>query len=146
MDEIFGGYAHIYQFDFDMLKILLNKWGFSKIKQSTYGKSIDEDMKEPLCVVSNKKKYSLKSSFVKNKEFLNYKSWYHSGFDKSPETSLFVECIKTADKKYSPEKEYDYNKRNKFDSKEDKIKLFFIKRIIKALNLIFTILRKLKKF
>ena len=35
MDEIFGGYAHIYHFDFEMLKILLTKWGFSKIKKST---------------------------------------------------------------------------------------------------------------
>ena len=43
MDEIFGGYAHIYQFDFEMLEILLKKWGFSQIKESEYCGSIDKD-------------------------------------------------------------------------------------------------------
>ena len=68
MDEIFGGYAHIYHFDFEMLKILLTKWGFSKIKKSKFCQSVDKDMKKPLSVVLKNKKYSLSSDFVRRKE------------------------------------------------------------------------------
>ena len=31
-DEILGGYAHLFCFDFELMKILLEKWGFSNIK------------------------------------------------------------------------------------------------------------------
>ena len=32
-DEIFGGYAHLFCFDFELMKILLKKWGFNNIKK-----------------------------------------------------------------------------------------------------------------
>jgi len=146
MDEIFGGYAHIYHFDFEMLKTLLAKWGFSEIKKSNFCKSIDIDMKKPLCVVADNKKYNLKSSFVRKKKFLEHDYWYHSGFDKSPETSLFVECIKVKDRKYSLDSEYPYNLRNRFESKQDIIKLFILKNIIKVFDLLFNFLKKIKNF
>tara|TARA_B100000035_G_scaffold46322_1_gene35085 strand:- start:425 stop:1282 length:858 start_codon:yes stop_codon:yes gene_type:complete len=138
MDEIFGGYAHIYHFDFEMLKILLTKWGFSKIKKSKFCQSVDKDMKKPLSVVLKNKKYSLSSDFVREKKFLKYDNWYHSGFDKSPETSLYVECVKVKNVNYSYEKEYDYNKRNRFESKKDQLKLFFIRNITKFVDFLFS--------
>lgn len=146
MDEIFGGYAHIYHFDYEMLRIILKKWGFKKIYQAKFCQSNDKDMQNPLCLMHNKKKYLLKSEFVKKKKFLKFDNWYHSGFDKSPETSLFVECIKERNEDYSYNKEFSYNKRNRFEGTEDKIKLFFIKKIIKSLDIIFFILRKIKNF
>ena len=144
MDEIFGGYAHIYHFDFEMLKILLSKWGFSKIKKSKFCQSMDKDMKKPLSVVFKNKRYSLSSDFVKKKEFLKYDGWYHSGFDKSPETSLYVECIKVKDENYSYEKEYDYNKRNRFESKKDQLTLFILRIIVKFVDFLFSIIVRIK--
>ena len=144
MDEIFGGYAHIYHFDYSMLKIILSKWGFSKIYKAKFCESKDRDMRNPQCVSFKNKKYRLDSSFVKNKEFVNFSGWYHSGFDKSPQTSLFVECIKVEDKKYSYDQEYPYNKRNRFESKPDKIKLFFIRIITKTVDAMFLFMSKIK--
>tara|TARA_Y100000022_G_scaffold28361_1_gene21895 strand:- start:2106 stop:2975 length:870 start_codon:yes stop_codon:yes gene_type:complete len=146
MDEIFGGYAHIYHFDYEMLEILLKKWGFKEIYRAKFCQSKDKDMQNPLCLIHNKKKYLLQSNFVRKKKFLKYQNWYHSGFDKSPETSLFVECKKGKNENYSYNKEFSYNKRNRFDSKEDKIKLFFIKSIVSSFDKIFFVMRKFKKF
>ena len=95
-------------------------------------------MKKPLSVVLKNKKYSLSSDFVREKKFLKYDNWYHSGFDKSPETSLYVECVKVKNVNYSYEKEYDYNKRNRFESKKDQLKLFFIKNITKFIDFLFS--------
>ena len=146
MDEIFGGYAHIYHFDYEMLEILLKKWGFKEIYKAKYCQSNDIDMQTPQCLIHNKKKYLLQSNFVRKKEFLKLDNWYHSGFDRSPETSLFVECKKERNESYSYNKEFSYNKRNRFDSREDKIKLFFIKIVISSFDKIFFVLRKIKNF
>tara|TARA_B100000123_G_C25410008_1_gene288226 strand:+ start:24 stop:335 length:312 start_codon:yes stop_codon:yes gene_type:complete len=94
---------------------------------------------------TQQKKYLLQSNFVRKKKFLKHGNWYHSGFDKSPETSLFVECKKGKNENYSYNKEFSYNKRNRFDSKEDKIKLFFIKSIVSSIDKIFHVMRKFKK-
>ena len=91
-----------------------------------------------------KKKYSLKSKFVKYKNYSRSKSWHHSGFDKSPETSLFVECIKIKNEKYRLNKEFEYNKRNRFDSKQDMVKLFFLRLIVKFIDSFSSVLRNLR--
>ena len=96
----------------------------------------------------------MSSDFVRKKKFLKYDDWYHLGFDKSPETSLYVECVKVKDVNYSYEKEYDYNKgiglrvrrstKIIFYKKYNKICRFFIfnicknKKFIYFLVLIFT--------
>lgn len=147
MDEIFGGYAHIYHFDYEMLKILLKKWGFGKIRNPRFSESIDEDMCNELSVKVNEKVYSMNSNYVREKKFLNEKNWYHSGFDKSKDVSLIVECVKLKNEKYSIDKEYKYNKRNRFgDNLEDKIKLFIIRLIFTFTDIIFSFLKKIKNF
>ena len=145
MDEIFGGYAHIYHFDFMMLKILLKKWGFGKIYSPKFSKSLDKDMCNQLCVKVGTEKYSMQSKFVREKKFLEYPNWYHTGFDKASDISLIVECFKIRDEEYQYDKEYKYNKRNRFgENIEDKTKLFLIRNIFYLTNLFFESLRKIK--
>ena len=54
--------------DYEMLRIILKKWGLKKNLQAKFCQSNDKDMQNPLCLMHNKKKYLLKSEFVKKKK------------------------------------------------------------------------------
>ena len=131
MDEIIGGYAHVYSYDYNMLRILLEKWGFSNVVNSTYGGSEVEEMRYNQGVIHDDTYYEATNEFVRNKEFIKSgKKWNHTGFDKLPHLSLIVEAKKVRDEPYSIDKEFAHNKRARFDSKLDRIKLFIIKNCI----------------
>ena len=38
-DEIIGSYGHLFAFDFEMLRLILTKWGFGDIKNCKIGQS-----------------------------------------------------------------------------------------------------------
>jgi len=140
MDEIIGGYAHLYSYDFDMLRIILEKWGFSEVIDSNYGDSTVKEMQYCQGVIYDGEYYEATDDFVRNKEFLKGdKDWSHTGFDKLPHLSLIVEAKKVRDETYNINKEFPHNKRARFDSKLDRIKLFLIKYCVRLVDVTFAI-------
>ena len=117
LDEIFGGYAHLYSFDFEMLKTLLEKWGFGFVEESEPGQSKIKELRKMQYLISDGKEYDTSDEFVKKKSFLkNGKNWHFGGFDKSSAKQLIVEAKKEREEKYNFEKEYEFNKGARFNS------------------------------
>ena len=121
--EILGRYAHLYAYDFDMLKILLEKWGFEKVERSTYTGSNTPEMSPPQVANLNGEicdnVYDEKVAAAIAKDPRNN---YITGFDSHPEKTLFIEAVKLKDSPYSLEDEFPYN-RNNCDAITYKIKL-----------------------
>ena len=103
LSEFIGGYAHLYAYDFEMLKILLSNCGFGDIKQMGFCVSLIPELKEPLHVEGFEKKWQNfnKKFYRENGLVHEYKNGhYHinfsvTGFDRDPLTSLIVEAKKT---------------------------------------------------
>jgi hypothetical protein len=104
LNEFISGYAHIYLYDFQMLKILLERCGFNDVRHVAFGESDNVDLREPLHVTGFEPKWQ---NF--NKEFYDKHNLVHfydektgryninfrvTGFDRDPLTSLIVECRK----------------------------------------------------
>ena len=147
-DEIIGSYGHLFAFDFEMLRLILTKWGFADIKNCKIGQSsITEISKNLQSFVCGDKKYSLKDTFVKKKKYkASNEKYFFTGFDKITENKLIVEAKKIKNVKYS--KAYifsDYYHRG-FESPPDKIKILIIKKIVKIIDTFFLIIIKLKSF
>ncbi len=116
--QFIGGYAHLYLYDFEMLKILLENAGFGNIRQMGFCESTFDELKEPLHVIGlepvwqnmNKKfydKYKLKHIYHQGTYTINFEV---TGFDRDPITSLIVEVRKEKDIK---REEYnDFNGEN----------------------------------
>ena len=135
MDELLGGYAHLYHFDFDMMKILLEKWGFDDVKEMPYGESVDTDMQDLLHVECDGNAYPMEDPFVRDKKHVaSSAGWILTGFDKSPAISLIVEARKVSDEPYTYEKEYAFFKRSRFESRLDKIKVVAMRHIFTVLD------------
>ena len=145
MDEIFGGYAHLYSFDFEMLKILLEKWGFGEIKESEPGKSKIKELRKIQCLISGDKQYKTSDNFVRKKSFLKSKNnWHYAGFDKSSSKQLIIEAKKIRNEKYYFDKEYEFNKGARFNSKVFNFKLKIFKVISKVIDVIYLTIKKIK--
>jgi len=109
LSEFIGGLGHIYLYDFEMLKALLEKYGFYQIKQKKMGESEFPDYEEPLHVKGMEPKWQdlNKKFFDKHKLINQYnpdKKMYETnfvltGFDRDPSTSLIVEAKKEKDVK-----------------------------------------------
>ena len=107
LSEFIGGLGHIYLYDFEMLKALLEKYGFYQIKQKKMGESEFPDYEEPLHVKGMEPKWQdlNKKFFDKHKLINQYnpdKKIYETnfvltGFDRDPSTSLIVEAKKEKD-------------------------------------------------
>ena len=102
LDEVIGGYAHIYSYDYEMIKILLEQCGFSDVKQTPFCKSSLEELEEPLHVEGFEKKWqnfnkkfyrenNLTHVYEKGKYNINF---LVTGFDRDPLTSLIIEARK----------------------------------------------------
>ena len=110
LTEFIAGYAHIYLYDFEMLKILLKRYGFKKIKEKNFCESKYEEFREPLHVEGMKSRWvNLNQDFFKKNNLKNkYNSKKHNyetnfvltGFDRNPNMSLIIEA----------EKDHDVNK------------------------------------
>jgi hypothetical protein len=107
INNFIAGYAHLYAYDFDMIKILLEHFGFNNIKQVGFCESNYDDFKEPLHVVGLEPVWvNLNKNFYQENNLIHH---YQSesggyeinfdvtGFDRDPITSLIVEAKKTAD-------------------------------------------------
>ncbi len=105
VNQFIAGYAHLYSYDFKMMKILLSKCGFSNIKEKKFCNSGIQDFKIPCHILGKKPIYkNLNNDFYKkNKLVHRYRNGKYeinfkfTGFDKDPLTSLIIEAKK---KKY----------------------------------------------
>jgi SAM-dependent methyltransferase len=125
LNEFIAGYAHLYSYDFEMLKTLLERTGFYCVEQKGFCESDIEDYREPLHVTGmdpiwrnfNQKFYKENNlvhyyDSVEGKYNINFKV---TGFDRDPLTSLIIEARKkeTIDlKKYESlnDSKQNYNK------------------------------------
>jgi hypothetical protein len=107
-DEIFGGYAHLNAYDFEMMKRLLEKWGFGEVKESAPGQSARPELRMLQRLVHDGNAHDRSEPFVREKQFVKTgKAWHYAGFDKSSETQLAVEPVKVRTEAYAYEKEYE---------------------------------------
>lgn len=105
LTEFVGGYAHVYLYDFEMLKILLERYGFCEIKERGFCESELKDYHEPLHVEGMEpvwqnlnqefyQKHNLIHRYDKTKK--KYETnFVLTGFDRSPMMSLIVEAKKS---------------------------------------------------
>ncbi|MBA4717699.1 MAG: class I SAM-dependent methyltransferase [Nitrosopumilus sp.] len=104
LTEFIGGVGHIYLYDFEMLKTLLERYGFYEIKQKKFCESELKDYEEPLHVEGTKPEWQdLNKKFFEKHNLINQynskKKMYETnfvltGFDRDPVTSLIVEAKK----------------------------------------------------
>ena len=104
LTEFIGGYAHLYCYDFLMLKTLLERTGFTAVMQKEFCDSEIEDYKTPLHVKGmdpvwhnfNKKFYKDNDlvHFYDEKEGVYNINFSVTGFDRDPLTSLIIEAKK----------------------------------------------------
>ena len=55
LNKFISGYAHLYSYDFEMMKILLSKTGFKNIKEAKFCKSKHNDFKQPCHILGKSK-------------------------------------------------------------------------------------------
>jgi len=104
LNEFIAGYAHLYSYDFLMLKTLLERTGFYEIKQKNFCDSILEDYHEPLHVEGLPPVWeNLNQDFYKKNDLIHYYDEHEgkykinftvTGFDRDPLTSLIIEAKK----------------------------------------------------
>jgi len=104
LNKFIAGYAHLYSYDFNMLKILLERTGFYCVKQKDFCDSELKDYQEPLHVEGMEKKWeNFNQDFYKKNNLVHYydpvKGEYDinfkvTGFDRDPLTSLIIEARK----------------------------------------------------
>lgn len=104
LNEFIAGYAHLYSYDFNMLKILLERTGFGCVKQQGFCDSEIEDYQEPLHVEGLPPKWeNFNQDFYKKNGLVHYydasEGKYNinfkvTGFDRDPLTSLIIEAKK----------------------------------------------------
>lgn len=102
LNKFIAGYAHLYAYDFSMMKKLLELAGFYQIKKMKFCKSKISDFREPCHILGGSKKYNnLNNKFYKKNNLIHeYKNGKYninfkfSGFDKDPHTSLIIEAKK----------------------------------------------------
>ena len=110
LSEFIAGYAHLYTYDFIMLKILLERTGFYSVEQKDFCESAFEHYREPLHVVGMDPVWkNFNQEFYKKNGLVHYYdaeegrykiNFTVTGFDRDPLTSLIIEAKKkeTVDK------------------------------------------------
>ncbi len=145
LNKFIAGYAHLYSYDFKMMKILLSKCGFKNISKKKFCQSKIKDFKTPCHILGKKPIYkNLNNKFYKKNNLIHeYKNGKYkinfkfTGFDKDPLTSLIIEakknCFYPINKKNNinfSKNNYNnyafsllYNKKLKYKFKQKKIKI-----------------------
>ena len=72
LTEFIGGYAHLYNYDFEMLEIILSECGFGAITQMEFCKSSIPELEEPLHIEGFEKRWH-----VLNKKFYQENELIH---------------------------------------------------------------------
>jgi len=87
--DCIGGYGHIYAYDFDMLKSLLERHGFGNLRKCKFLESDYAEFREPLHPLSAQARWI-------NEPQWGDRSAGMTGFDRDPVSSLIVEAVKVA--------------------------------------------------
>ena len=90
--ELIAGYAHLYAYDFEMMKNLLDRNGFKQATKCQFLESSNKIFNEPLHPTNQPAEWRDECHWASYEEL--------TGFDRDPLTSLFVE----AKKDFIPEK------------------------------------------
>ena len=120
LNKFIAGYAHLYAYDFNMMKILLKKCGFHDIKKKEFCKSKITDFKIPCHIFGKSSKYqNLNNKFYKKNNLIHkYKNGKYkinfkfTGFDKDPFTSLIIEAKKSIYCKINKSNNINFSKKN----------------------------------
>ena len=143
MDEIIGGYAHLYSYDFDMLRILLEKWGFGKVTESEPGESALEELRALQHMVIGSTSYDMDDPLVRAGAFRRSGTpWHVAGFDKSSNQQLAVEAVKVRDEPYALSKEFEYNRRARFDGPVERMKLGAYRAVSRGIDIAYAAARR----
>ena len=104
IDQFIAGYAHLYAYDFEMMRLLLERTGFGSIQQMEFCQSAHPVYIEPLHVKGLEPVWqNLNQAFYKkhglvhcyNDQSGRYEiNFKVTGFDRDPLTSLIVEAKK----------------------------------------------------
>tara|TARA_B100002051_G_scaffold276634_1_gene326378 strand:- start:13146 stop:14018 length:873 start_codon:yes stop_codon:yes gene_type:complete len=104
LNEFIAGYAHLYCYDFNMLKILFERTGFHSIKQKEFLDSDLQDYTEPLHIIGlDPVWHDLNQKFYKENGLVHHYDpklkkyiidFKVTGFDRDPLTSLIIEARK----------------------------------------------------
>ena len=102
LNEFISGYAHLYNYDFEMMETILQKLGFKGVVKSEFCKSEIEEMREPLHIEGLEPVWQnlnddlyLKHGLVHKQVNDGYEINFNlTGFDRDPLTSLIVEAKK----------------------------------------------------
>ena len=107
LDQFIAGYAHLYSYDFNMLKILLERTGFHQVKEMPFCESEEEDYTIPLHVQGMEAKWkNFNQQFYEDNNLIHYYdevegryriNFKVTGFDRDPLTSLIIEAKKKED-------------------------------------------------
>jgi len=120
LNKFIAGYAHLYAYDFNMMKILLKKCGFKAIVKKKFCQSRIKDFNIPCHIYGRSSKYNnLNNKFYKkNKLIHEYKNGKYkinfkfTGFDKDPVTSLIIEAKKDRYIKISKSNNINFSNKN----------------------------------
>jgi len=120
VNQFISGYAHLYSYDFRMMKILLNKCGFNSVQEKNFCNSKIKDFNIPCHILGKKPVYkNLNNEFYKkNKLIHKYKNGKYeinfkfTGFDKDPLTSLIIEAKKIKYIKINKKNNINFSKEN----------------------------------
>jgi hypothetical protein len=85
--ECIGGYAHLYSYDFEMVRRLLERHGFADIRRRGFCESDYAEFREPLHPIGAAPRWIPLSDWGSRSEGI-------TGFDRNPLTSLIVEARK----------------------------------------------------
>lgn len=134
LTEFIGGLAHVYLYDFEMMKILLERYGFSQVEEKKFCESSLKDFEEPSHVEGMKPKWNiLNSEFYKKHNLIHrydekegtYETNFSiTGFDRDPLISLIVEAKKSKDVNevnIQDKRNFEYSK-SLLDDKKFKLK------------------------
>lgn len=104
LNEFIGGLAHVYLYDFEMLKTLLERYGYNDIKQKIFCESEFKEYEEPLHVEGMEpiwqdlnQEFFSKHNLIHRynaKERLYETNFTITGFDRDPTSSLIIEAKK----------------------------------------------------
>jgi len=144
MDEIFGGYAHLYSYDFEMLGKAVEKWGFREIVESEPGQFSIEEFRDFQHIQCEGIRYAMDDPFAREKRYLQSgKAGHMSGFDKTSSRQLVVEAKKIKPVHYELRKEYQFHLSGRLDSPVDQLKLTLIRWISRSVDTIYSFAKML---
>tara|TARA_B100002052_G_scaffold254968_1_gene244869 strand:+ start:5227 stop:6078 length:852 start_codon:yes stop_codon:yes gene_type:complete len=120
LNKFIAGYAHLYSYDFIMMKKLLSLAGFAEIKKKKFCKSKIKDFQIPCHIQGLKPKYeNLNNKFYKKNNLVHeYKNGKYkinfkfTGFDKDPVTSLIIEAKKKKYIKIKKSNDINFSEKN----------------------------------